>query len=624
MMESLRNFLTGPRLFIVIAACALPFVFLGTSSLGTTFENNLGSVNGEKITEADFQIASNIANQKFKNIYGDDFNFNELDENMQLDAIKQEVISQKVLLSQSKSLGLLNAETKKQAKMAIIRNPAFQIDGVFDEDIYGAQVNAAGHTKDSYIDLMTDMLSTETFTGAITSIGFITEKEIEDLAYLLEQSANIEFIKVDFNKLENQIVNTDDEIKSFYENNNPMFFSDEERSFNYFILSSEDYRSLVNVPDGYIEQSYQEYLNESKNRTQIRFAHIMIEKENHASNKDALDLIQDIKEKIDGGDDFSELAKIYSDDIVNKDLGGDLEYFDAEVFPVEFSMAIDGLNENETSEIVELEDTYHILKITELNEENTLSLDEMKDSIMNDLIDSESFALMNDALEIADDMIFSNNSFESIAKSLNKDINVSSGNTINNTNLEIKDYRINEYLFSPEAEIGTTISIDLDDFIVVMSLSDIQQPFLLDIKDVIEEVNNELSSKKADEKLMLLIGELEIAKNDNTLQSFIAAYDFISIDSFVDVKRFSSLLPQDVLSEVFEMSSGNSKIINSRNGDVYLIDLINFSEPSEDIISDLLKEYEGFANEKNSKNLTSVINSDLFDSARVNFNNLVF
>jgi peptidyl-prolyl cis-trans isomerase D len=623
-MESLRNFLTGPRLFIVIAACALPFVFLGTSSLGTTFENNLGSVNGEKVTEADFQIASNIANQKFKNIYGDDFNFNELDETMQLDAIKQEVISQKVLLSQSKSLGLLNEETKKQAKMAIIRNPAFQIDGVFDEDVYGAQVNAAGHTKDSYIDLMTDMLSTETFTGAITSIGFITDKEIEDLAFLLEQSANINFIKVDFNKLENQIINTDDEIKSFYDNNNLMFFSNEERSFNYFILSPEDYRSLVNVPDGYIEQSYQEYLNESKNRTQIRFAHIMIEKENHASNKDALALIQDIKEKIDDGDDFSELAKIYSDDIVNKDLGGDLEYFDPEVFPVEFSMAIDGLVENETSEIVELEDTYHILKITELNEENILSLDEMKDSIMNELIDSESFALMNDAYDIADDMIFANNSFESIANALNKDISISSGNTVNNSNFEIQDYRINEYLFSSEAEIGTTISIDIDDLIVVMSLSDVQPPFLLDFEDVIEDVNKALSSKKADEKLMLLIGELEIARNDNTLESFIKAYDFISTDSFVDVKRFSSLLPQDVLSEVFEMSSGNSKILNSRNGDVYLIDLVGFNKPSEDSMLDLLKEYDSFANEKNSRNLTSVINSDLFDAARVNFNNLVF
>ena len=123
---------------------------------------------------------------------------------------------------------------------------------------------------------------------------------------------------------------------------------------------------------------------------------------------------------------------------------------------------------------------------------------------------------------------------------------------------------------------------------------------------------------------MLLIGELEIARNDNSLESFIEAYDFISTDSFVDVKRFSSLLPQDVLSEVFEMSSCNSKILNSRNGDVYLIDLVDFNKPSKDIISDLLKEYESFANEKNSKNLTSVINSDLFDSARVNFNNLVF
>ena len=50
MMDSLRNFLTGPRLFIVIAACALPFVFLGTSSLGTAFQGSIGTINGENVT----------------------------------------------------------------------------------------------------------------------------------------------------------------------------------------------------------------------------------------------------------------------------------------------------------------------------------------------------------------------------------------------------------------------------------------------------------------------------------------------------------------------------------------------------------------------------------------------
>ena len=54
--------------------------------------------------------------QKFKNVYGDDFDFNELDESIQLEAVKQELISQKVLLSESRSLGLLNSDTERQAK----------------------------------------------------------------------------------------------------------------------------------------------------------------------------------------------------------------------------------------------------------------------------------------------------------------------------------------------------------------------------------------------------------------------------------------------------------------------------------------------------------------------------
>ena len=62
MMDSLRNFLTGPRLFIVIAACALPFVFLGTSSLGTVFDQgSVGTINGENVSENDYNFAATNA-----------------------------------------------------------------------------------------------------------------------------------------------------------------------------------------------------------------------------------------------------------------------------------------------------------------------------------------------------------------------------------------------------------------------------------------------------------------------------------------------------------------------------------------------------------------------------------
>ena len=61
MMDSLRNFLTGPRLLIVVLFCALPFVFLGTSSLGTVFNTSFGTINGEEVNDIDLQIASDLS-----------------------------------------------------------------------------------------------------------------------------------------------------------------------------------------------------------------------------------------------------------------------------------------------------------------------------------------------------------------------------------------------------------------------------------------------------------------------------------------------------------------------------------------------------------------------------------
>jgi len=230
-MESLRNFLTGPRLFIVIASCALPFVFLGTSSLSTPFQGDFGSINWENITEADMQTASTVAMQKFKNIYGDDFNFYELDESTQLETIKQELILQKVLLSEARSLGFVNSDTEIQAKKAIIRNPAFQIDGAFDEGVYEAQVNSAGFTKDSYVDSMTAVIAADLYRFSLSSSYFVTENEVKELAKILEQSVDIDFIKLDSDSLKKQIVNSEEEIKDFYDNNQILFLLRREKIF---------------------------------------------------------------------------------------------------------------------------------------------------------------------------------------------------------------------------------------------------------------------------------------------------------------------------------------------------------------------------------------------------------
>ena len=240
MMESLRNFLTGPRLFIVIAACSLPFVFLGTSSLANTTPSSLGSINGENVTQGDFQVATNFAIQKYQNIYGDDFDFSSLSDDLQMELIKQELVIQKTFLSEARSLGFINNHTKRQAKKSIISNPSFWIDNKFDEGVFEAQANASGFTKDEYVDQISLLLASDIYRTAINPYVFSSDEEAKDLAFILEQSVDIDYIKIDSSDLKNSITNSEEELKDYYKSNELSFYSDEVRTFEYFILDSDE------------------------------------------------------------------------------------------------------------------------------------------------------------------------------------------------------------------------------------------------------------------------------------------------------------------------------------------------------------------------------------------------
>ena len=623
-MESVRNFLSGPRLIIVVLVCALPFVFLGTSSLTSVFGGSFGTINGEDVTETDLQLASNTAVQRFKSIYGEEFDFDMLDDDLRAESIKQELIVQKVLQSGARSLGLINNNTTDEAKKSIIRNPQFQINGIFDENIYEAQVNSNGYTKEGYVELMTNLLASELYRSSLTGLNFATDYEIFELTKLLEKSSDIEFTKLSYNVLKNEIVNTSDELIEFYDNNQILFFSNEERSFHYIVLSQDSYKEDVVVPESYIEDAYKEYLDNFSNTAQVRFSHIMVEKSNYETRDLAFDVITKAEDLINSGEDFSEVVSDLSEDIITKDIGGDLEYFDSEIFPEEFGLAIANLDLNETSDVIELDETFHILKVTELNVQDPLAESEIKDELINELVETESYALMNDDFDILDEMIAEGSSIKQIAEYISKTLEVSELYTQENYDFDFNNSEIKNYLFSPDSKLDTPYAIELDDMVIVMSLNNVIKPALMDYEEVADKVGELLAESKAEEKLYLLEEELNSIDDSQDKQSFIEAYNFVTTDTFVDVKRYSSLLPQEVLSAVFNAKAGEVLKINAQNGDKYFVDIVAFKQPNESEINEIIEEYKSFAEERSASKMSEVINEDVFESARVNLNNLIF
>ena len=624
MMDSLRNFLSGPAGILVVLLLGLPFVFLGTSSLGTGFTGSFGSINGEDVTETDVALASSSAVQRFQAIYGEDFDFNLLDEDFQNQSIKQELILQKVLLAEARSLGFINESTRNETKKAIVQSPVFQIDGVFNEGVYEAQVNSNGYTKEGYIDVMTDFTASELYRDSLNTVTFVTQNELQVLVELFEKSSDLNFIKINFDGLEEAITNTSSELLDYYNENEILFYSDEQRSFEYITLLQSDYAELVQIPDDYLSNSYNQYLTNFENSAQIRISHIMIEKINYETRDAALNSIKNIQSLLNEGNEFSVIAKDYSEDIVTKDIGGDLEYFEKDIFPPQFDEALTDLELNEISNIVELDETFHILKVTEKTFQEPLSEDEIKENLINELIETESFALMQDDLSESEELILENSSLQNISEVLGKEVKNSELYSSLTYEFDLTDSEIKDYLFSSEAEIGKPYTIELSDRVIVMSVNKIKEPELQDYDSVVEQVTQKLSNIKAIEKVDLLSSELNLMESLDDKQKFIDTYSYVTEESFVGIKRYSSLMPREVLAEVFNSQSGSSITAEASNGDKYIIDIIKFSPPEESEIEDILNEYTSFSENVLMTKMSQIINDDVFDKARVNLSNLAF
>tara|TARA_B100001094_G_scaffold151473_1_gene146669 strand:- start:589 stop:2460 length:1872 start_codon:yes stop_codon:yes gene_type:complete len=623
-MESLRNFLTGPRLLIVVLVCALPFVFLGTSSLGSAFNGSFGTINGEDVSELDVQLASSSTVQRFQSLYGEEFEFDMLDDDFKSESIKQELIVQKVLQAGARKMGFINESTKQDIKKSIIQSPLFQVDGIFSEDIYEAQVNSNGYTKESYIDVMTDFAASELYRSSFNSINFVTKHELLELASLLEKSSDINFIKINFEELKSEIKNSSSELLDFYNENQNLFFSEEQKSFKYIILDKSDYEDKVEIPDSYLENSYEQYLTRFENSAQIRISHIMIEKSNYDSRDLAFDSIKSIEDLLIDGNEFSSVASEYSEDIVTKDIGGDLNYFEKDIFPVEFDESLQALELNEYSKIIELEETFHILKVTEKNIDEPLSEDQIKQDLINELIETESLALMQDDYDESENMILNNNSIEAIAADLSKDISSSELYTSTNYNFEITDSEIKDYLFSSQGSIDEPYAIELNDRVIILAIDEIYEPALQDFDSVTESMNDMLSQSKAIEKIVLLTDEINAISDTEEIKEFIGAYNYVVEESFIDVKRYSSLLPREVLNTIFNSSGGSKITTETSNGDSYIIDIVNFKNPSESEINEVIEDYNTFGADVISTKMSQIINEDVFQSARVNLSNLLF
>ena len=617
MMDSLRNFLSGKRVIVITALLAIPFVFLGSQSFGTTFAS-YGTVNGESVSQMDVNLATNQVSQRLKSIYGEDFSLDDLDEEVSLGLIKNEIINQKTLISHARKLGLMVSE--KTAKQEIINIDSFQGASGFDQTLFESTIRANGWTPEEYINLVRESLSLDKLVSAMSSLAFPIENEIKTLASMLETSRDIDFIKADKNILISSQEAGLEEGQEFYDNNPFIFLSKEQRDFSYLVLTYDAYKKQVQVPEGYIEEAYSDYLSEIDGQLQNRISHLMIEKSNYESSSQAYEAIKNTYESIQSQEvSFEDAVSNSSEDLASKDTAGDLGLSSGDAFPEEFEIAILSMELNSISPIIELEDSLHILKLTEVIKPQVKSKSEMSQGLLNELVDAEALALMQDDFLELESLVLEGMTLNALANSIDASVQVTGLRDVEAIKLDGFDAVTSSELFAPSMLPNKIEIFEGDESYAFVMMTQALQPSVQPFVDVADLAIQEVRNEKANLIISNFAKDVEgIINNKNLLLN----QKGFSQESYKGVKRFSSLLPTEIINSTFESPIGTLVSNETFNGDRYWAKSSNESIPTMEELSESVEQYQGFYNESLTQQFSGFIDRAFKEGQKVRLENL--
>ena len=148
-------------------------------------------------------------------------------------------------------------------------------------------------------------------------------------------------------------------------------------------LIDKEVTEKIEVSDEETKSFYDKNPQLFKQPEQVKASHILIKVQADAPDDQkaaARKKIESVQQKVKKGEDFATLAKTYSEG-PSGPRGGDLGYFKRGQMVKPFEEAAFRLKPNETSEIVETQFGYHLIKVNDKKPAKTMTYAEVKDRL---------------------------------------------------------------------------------------------------------------------------------------------------------------------------------------------------------------------------------------------------
>jgi peptidyl-prolyl cis-trans isomerase D len=416
MLQSIHDKLKGWLAYVVLGAIGLVFVFWGINWT-LSAPTYAAKVNGSEISSNEVRqtYQQQLAQmERQSSVPLDDAMRNEIKRR-----VLDEYVNSEALVTRADDLGYRVSDSELLAEMSKV--PAFQVDGKFDQAHALAVLNAQGRSVSEIEGLFRRDAKLRQLDTALNASSFATPTELKEFRALTRQQRELAWLTLSAAKYAASATPDDAAIKAYYDAHKSEYMTPETVNLRYVELSLAQLESKVSVDDAQLKAFYEEQKTKTPDRfaqaEQRRVRHILLPVNDPKEDAAVKLKAEGILKRAQGGEDFSKLAKEFSQDPGSAAQGGDLGWSEKKVFVGPFADAAFSMKVDEIRGPVKTQFGYHILKLDGIQPPAVKSFEQSKAELETEYKRNEAERLFNNAQDqLADAALQNATDIESVAK----------------------------------------------------------------------------------------------------------------------------------------------------------------------------------------------------------------
>jgi len=583
MLEKFREGSQGPGAKIILGAVIVTFALAGVSSyLGSGSAQSAATVNGVDISTQALENQVRTDRSRLESQQGESFAVRWEQPEFQNQVRQQSLntlVAQNLLQQMTNDLALRIGDEKIRGYIFAMQE--FQTDGVFNDERYISLLRQNGMTPAQFVERLRTDFAQQQLTDALVNSEFSLPNEVQQLAALQNQQRELSQLIVPASKFARDVVVTDAEVNSYYEDSKAFFQTPQQASVDYILVDMKNISAGMELDADAAENYYNEHSSSYAQEDKRKVAHILV-----AFNDDesaAQEKAQALLTQIQSGADFAELAKSSSDDTFSGENGGELDWLEKDIMDPAFETAAFALvNDGDvTAELVRSDFGFHIIKLLAVEPGKVKAFADVKTTIETRLKNEQAVSRFDELAETLAEQAFEVPDSLDVASE-------ETGLTIVSTELfsanaipaPLNDPRVAAILFDQDfiAEALNSEIINIsDEQSIVLRINEYQPQTTKPLVDVNAEIVERLTATKAEQKALSFMTSVsakinagesvtaELASVDAsfTAPEWLSRFDYTKADFKVLSKLFS--MPKPAAEEASVATE------TSLNGDVTLL-----------------------------------------------------